>query len=247
MIQRIPARLFLFGSMHPVDWMTADEIAGMENLIMRADCHGGQQDIFLLCLKQRTVLFRLEPEAESDSLQALGFSFPAADRQFWYYIPELISTLLQVLETQDCMDSYASQPERKLTFQTEKLEAAAGWLREEHPALMQAVVDFREDTKKTLYPHSVAFTRLAEELYGTEGIVFYRYLDAIPTDRASGKTLEPASGKNKQPSLYLKPPRILNTWLVSDLHEKVKITGIRESQKWHTLHEKIMRTWEEQE
>ena len=32
MIQRIPARLFLFGSMHPVDWMTADEIAGMENL-----------------------------------------------------------------------------------------------------------------------------------------------------------------------------------------------------------------------
>ena len=84
MIQRIPARLFLFGSMHPVDWMTADEIAGMENLIMRADCHGGQQDIFLLCLKQRTVLFRLEPEAESDSLQALGFSFPAADRQFWY-------------------------------------------------------------------------------------------------------------------------------------------------------------------
>lgn len=247
MIQRIPAQLFIFGNMHSVDWMTADEIAGMENLIMRADCHGGQHDIFLLCLKQRTVLFRLETEPEHDSLQALGFSFPAADRQFWYYIPELVSTLLQVLETRDCMDSYASQPERELIFQTEKLEAAKDWLRQNNPALMQAVADFREDTKKTLYPHSVAFTRLAEELYGAEGIVFYRYLDAIPVDRANGKILEPASGKNKQPSLYLKPPRILNTWQISDLHEKVKIIGIRESQKWNTLHDKIIRTWEEQE
>ena len=222
MIQRIPARLFAFGTMYPVDWMTADEIAGMENLLMRADCHGGEHDIFLLCLKQRTVLFRLEAEPDTDSLQALGFSFPATDRQYWYYILEL-------------------------TFRTEKLAAAADWLRQSNPALMQAVADFREDTKETLYPHSVAFTRLSEELYCTEGIAFYRYLDAIPADRENGKVLAPASGKNKQPSLYLKPPRILNTWLISDLQEKIKITGIRESQKWNTLHDKIMRTWEEEE
>lgn len=247
MIQRIPAWLFAFGTMYPVDWMTADEIAGMENLLMRADCHGGEHDIFLLCLKQRTVLFRLEAEPDTDSLQALGFSFPATDRQYWYYIPELIATLLQVLETKDYMDSYASNPALELTFRTEKLAAAADWLRQSNPALMQAVADFREDTKETLYPHSVAFTRLSEELYCTEGIAFYRYLDAIPADRENGKVLAPASGKNKQPSLYLKPPRILNTWLISDLQEKIKITGIRESQKWNTLYDKIVRTWEEEE
>lgn len=247
MIQHIPAQFFLFDNMRSVSWMTADEMAGIENLIMRADCYGGAGDIFLLCLKQRTVLFRLEIESKHDALQAMGFSFSAADRQFWYYMPELISMLLQVLETQDCMESYAAEPEKKLTFHTDRLETAVNWLREQEPALMHAVMDFYEDTKEMLYPHSVAFTRLPKERYDTEDIDFYQYLDNIDKEQVNGKILQPISGKNKQPSLYLKPPRILKTWLISDLNEKVKITGIRESQKWNSLHNKIIRTWEEQQ
>lgn len=244
MIQRIPARLFVFDAVQHMDWMTADEITGMENLIMRADCHGGEQDVFLLCFKQRTVLFQLE--AEQDSLQALGFSFPATDRQFWYDIPGLIATLRQMLKEQDFVKKYASNLEQELAFHPEKLEPAVSWLRQNHPALMQAVEDFQNDTKETLYPHSVAFTRLSEELYGTEGIDFYRYLSDIPADKENGKILEPVSGKNKQPSLYLKPPKLLNTWQLSNQQEKVKLTGIRESQKWNTLHDRIMRIWEQE-
>lgn len=238
----IPAQFFSFGKMDSADWMTPDEILGLENLIMRAECHGGEHDLFLLCLKERTVLFQLKKEG-GDSLQALGLVFPARDRHYWYYIPGLISMLLQMLETKDYMDYFRAHTQRELKFQTAKLTEAETWLKSRYPELMKAIAAFQEDTKYSLYPHSVAFTRLEKQLYCTEGIEFYRYYNTQASDGGIQKVVETSAKKSKQPSLYLKPPRILHTWMISDRHEKVKLGELETVQEWGTLYDRILHTW----
>ena len=239
----IPAQLFVFGgAAQPADWITPDEIVGLENLMMRADCHGGEQDIFLLCLKERTVLFQFKKEA--DCLQALGLAFPASDRRYWYYIPELVSVLLQTLKEENCARNFQGQKRRDWNLEIAKLAEEDVWLREQYPELMRAIDAFQEDTRHLLYPHSVAFTHLDQQLYCAEGIRFYCYQADAALGLGEQKVLALFNKKSKQPSLYLKPPRLLHTWTLSDRHDKVKFEELMPVQDWNPLHERIMRAWE---
>ena len=109
MTKQAEGSFFRFDSKSEITWMQDKERAGLRELLTRADCHGGENDIFFLCLKEKNILARVERDEKTKKLHFLGMAFDAAQRHIWYYLPELIAVLVKMFQTSDYAAYFASE------------------------------------------------------------------------------------------------------------------------------------------
>ena len=72
MTKQAEGSFFRFDSKSEITWMQDKERAGLRELLTRADCHGGENDIFFLCLKEKNILARVERDEKTKKLHFLG-------------------------------------------------------------------------------------------------------------------------------------------------------------------------------
>ena len=65
MTKQAEGSFFRFDSKSEITWMQDKERAGLRELLTRADCHGGENDIFFLCLKEKNILARVERDEKT--------------------------------------------------------------------------------------------------------------------------------------------------------------------------------------
>lgn len=239
MTNKIAGSFFVADSQSELAWMQSKECAGLCDLLTRADCHGGEEDIFFLCLKEKNIIARIQRDEKTKRVQMLGMAFDAADRKIWYYLPELTAILLEVFQTSDYKTYCISEKSFAWDLDGAETQKIVRRAQEKERDLMQAAARCAEENKNTLEPHSVAFCGIEPEKYEADGIVFYPY-----AHRTSVKTLPIASKRTKEPALYLKPPKVFRAWTITDKQDKVKISNIRDSQSWNTLYQRILAEWE---
>ncbi len=238
MTNQAEGSFFRFDSKSKMTWMQDRERTGLHDLLTRADCHGGENDIFFLCLKEKNILTRVERDDKTKKLYFLGMAFDAAQRHIWYYLPELIAVIVKMFQTSDYAAYFASEKSFSWNLEGEQTQEILRGARQREKALMQAVDLCVEENKDILEPHSVAFCSIEPKLYETDGIVFYPY-----AHKNSMKTLPVTFKRTKETALYLKPPKVFRAWTLTDKQDKIKISNIRESQSWNSLYQRIQTEW----
>ena len=73
MTKQAEGSFFRFDSKSEITWMQDKERAGLRELLTRADCHGGENDIFFLCLKEKNILARVERDEKTKKLHFLAW------------------------------------------------------------------------------------------------------------------------------------------------------------------------------
>lgn len=239
MTKQAEGSFFRFDSKSEITWMQDKERAGLRELLTRADCHGGENDIFFLCLKEKNILARVERDEKTKKLHFLGMAFDTAQRHIWYYLPELIAVLVKMFQTSDYAAYFASEKSFSWNLEGKQTQEILHGARQQENALMQAVDLCVEKNKAALEPHAVAFCGIESGQYQADGIVFYPYAHKIFV-----KTLPITSKRTKEAALYLKPPKVFRAWTITDKQDKIKISNIRESQSWNSLYQRIRTEWE---
>lgn len=239
---------FAFKAGDLIEWMSLDETAGLENIIFRAECYGGEGDIFLFCMEEKNILCRLERNPETNTLQIFGMTFQPSERRIWYYIPELISLLEQTVEAKPRFAREKS-PEGETTNckkeKTTKIMVSdlkineALWKRKPQ-GFREAVERFQQENGNTLFPHTISFTRLDPDLYMENGIDYYCYQDGEEDVCDCVKQLECHTQNLPRSALYLKPHKIFRSWVLSDGKRKVKIGDIKYSQPWNEFYDYLV-------
>ena len=238
MTNKTAGSFFAVHSRSELAWMQPKEHAGLCDLLTRADCHGGEGDVFFLCLKEKNILARIQREEKTKTMQMMGMAFDAGNRNIWYYLPELTAILLKIFQTSDYSAYCVSEKSFAWDLDGTETQKILHSAQEKQRDLMQAAALCAEENKNLLESHSVAFCGIEPEQYETDGIVFYPY-----AQRPFTKTLPIASKRTKEPALYLKPPKVFRAWTITDKQDKVKISNIRESQSWNSLYERIQTEW----
>lgn len=238
MIHEIAGSFFAADSEAEIAWIQSKEHAGLCDLLTRADCHGGEGDIFFLCLKEKNILARIVRDEKAKQLRILGMAFAVEERQVWYYLQELTAILLKILQTSDYMIYFASEKSFAWDLGREETQNMLCDAQQKEHKLMQAIASCVKEQEKTLEPHSVAFCGIAPERYETTGIVYYPY-----AHREYTKILPISARRTKETALYLKPPKVFRAWMLTDKQDKIKISNIRESQNWNSLYQRIQTEW----
>lgn len=232
MTNYITGSLFAFGMDTENTWMQAKECAALRELLTRADCHGGEDDIFFLCLKKKNILARIKHH------RLLGMAFEAAERSVWYYLPEWTAVLLNIFQSSDYITYFSSEKPFTWDLHGEETVRLLHRAEQTERELMQALAACVKENAETLEPHSVAFCGIDPARYETTGIVYYPY-----AHREYTKILPISARRTKETALYLKPPKVFRAWTLTDKQDKIKISNIRESQNWNSLYQRIQTEW----
>lgn len=238
MTNKMTGSLFAFGMDTESDWMQAKECAALRDLLTRADCHGGEGDVFFLCLKKKTILARIKSDEKTSHPYLLGMAFDAAERSVWYYLPEWTAVLLNIFQSSDYLPYFSSEKPFTWDLHGEDTMQALRRAEQTQRELMQAIATCVQENAETLEPHSVAFCGVNPARYETTGIVYYPY-----AHRECVKILPISTRRTKETALYLKPPKVFRAWTLTDKQDKIKISNIRESQSWNNLYQRIQTEW----
>lgn len=232
---------FVFKPGDLMEWMSLEETAGLENIIFRAECYGGEGDIFLFCMEEKNVLCRVERNPESKTVQLFGMAFPPSERRIWYYIPELISLLLQSVEKRSRFarkkpsvgENRNCNEEKTARIMPSKLKINEALWKRQPQGFQEAVERFQQKNGNTLFPHTISFTRLNPDLYMEDGIDYYEYQDGEEEGADGVKELACDTRNPSRSALYLKPHKIFRSWTLSDGKRKVKIRDMEYPQLWN--------------
>ncbi len=238
MTNKMTGSLFAFGMDTESAWMQAKECAALRDLLTRADCHGGEDDVFFLCLKKKNILARIKSDEKTSHPYLLGMAFDAAERSVWYYLPEWTAVLLNIFQSSDYLPYFSSEKSFTWDLNGEETGRLLRKAEQTQRELMQAIATCVQENAETLEPHSVAFCGINPARYETAGIVYYPY-----AHRECVKTLPISARRTKETALYLKPPKVFRAWTLTDKQDKIKISNIRESQSWNNLYQRIQTEW----